>query len=82
MSRRDGLSRLAVGLVVIPVYGLLLVALLLLAIPVWLVSTLFEIVLGRPPFGRNNRLGYAIYTSQANIQHAVSGRGRIEWIPV
>jgi hypothetical protein len=82
MSRMDAVRRLALGIIVIPVYGLLLLALLVIAIPAWIVNNLFAVATGNGLLAENSRLGYAIHVSQSNIQAAVTGRGQIEWVPV
>jgi hypothetical protein len=81
MSRRDAAERLGLGLVIIPVYGLLLVALLVLAVPVWLLNNVFGVLTGRGLSRENSRFGYLIYWSQSNLQWVVTGRGRFQALP-
>jgi hypothetical protein len=82
MSRVVAARRLLLGLVVIPTYGALLIVLLLLAIPIWLLNNSVAVLTGSGLFSGNSRLGYAIYSSQNNIQAVVTGRGQIEWVPI
>lgn len=78
-SRTDGARRLGAGAVAIPYNVVVMVIAIVVAIPLWLINGIWQIVVGSPLLAENSRIGYILYTAQANIQAAVTGRGDLEW---
>lgn len=81
MTRTDGARRLLYGLIVIPYSVLLLAVLLVVGVPLWLLNNLWAVLTGTPLLRGNNRLGFAMYVAQNNIQAVLSGRGDVQWVP-
>lgn len=78
-ERTDAATRLAVGLVALPYNLLVIVVALLLAVPLYVLNNLWVLVFGRPLLSGNSRLGFVLYTAQANVQSVVTGRGDLRW---
>lgn len=80
-TRRDGLEKLAVGLIGLPLNLLLLVVLLPLFALVWLLNNSVLLLTGRRIWKGDSRLGFLLFFAQRNLQALTTGRGEFEWTP-
>ena len=80
-GRTAGVRRLIIGIVGLPLMLIVMAVLFIVAIPVWFINNLWQIVFGSPLTSENSRLGYYWYVAQSNIQYIISGRGEFRIIP-
>lgn len=80
-TRTEGVRRLIIGLVGLPVMLIVMAVLFIIAVPVWLINNLWQIIVGSPLTAENSRLGYYFYWAQSNVQYVISGRGDFEVVP-